>query len=372
MGLRIAVDLRGIDPQRPRGPARWARSLAAALPAAGPEHDWTTWEPGATGDPRRADLVLALAGGRPRHGPPTWSAVHDLGHLLARGSFGPLEWARRNWAAAWTARQAERLLAPSGVVAHALHAYLRVPDARITWLPSVPPAGFQRSRRPEVEAVRESLRLGPRWFAVVGTLSRRRNLPMLLAAWQRARPALGPGVDLVVAGAEADPAVTRAVRAGGARAVGYLPDADLRALLSGAIALLDPTPHAGTSIGVLEAMACGAPPVVAAGSAGGEVIGNAGVLVDADDVESWAAAVTYLARETGERNRMAARGLRAMPGFRAEGAARRLVEALGAGATADARAAGSAPSAGGPPASPTPSAPGDSGRGRTGPGLRRR
>jgi glycosyltransferase involved in cell wall biosynthesis len=223
-----------------------------------------------------------------------------------------------------------------------------VPEARITWLPSVPPAGFRRSGRAEVDALRRSLGLGPRWFAVVGTLSRRRNLPMLLEAWQRARPALGTGIDLVVAGAEADPAVTRALAAGGARWTGYLPDADLRALLSGAVALLDPTPHAGTSIGALEAMA----------SAGGEVIGNAGVLVDAHDVASWAAAITYLARETGERNRMAARGLRAMPEFRAEGAARRLVEALAGAAPAGARAAGSAPSAGAPPASSSPSAPG--------------
>jgi len=260
--------------------------------------------------------------------------VHDVGHLLARRRFGPLEWARRSWSGAWTTRQSERLLAPSRVVAHALHTYLRVPEARITWLPSVPPAGFPRARRTEVESLREAQDLKPRWFAVVGTLSRRRNLPLLLAAWDRAQPALGPGVDLVVAGRQADPAVTAEVLAGGARWLGYLPDDRLRALLSGAIALLDPTPYAGNSIGVLEAMACGAPPVVAAGSAGGEVIGNAGVLVDACDVESWAAAIAFLGRETDERNRMAARGLRALNGFRAEGAARRLVEALGRGAPA--------------------------------------
>ena len=46
--------------------------------------------------------------------------------------------------------RALRLLAPSRVVAHALNTYLRVSEERITWLPSVPPAGFQRARRPEV------------------------------------------------------------------------------------------------------------------------------------------------------------------------------------------------------------------------------
>jgi glycosyltransferase involved in cell wall biosynthesis len=340
MGLRIAVDLRGIDPERPRGPARWARSLAAALPAAGPQHEWVTWESGARPPGASVDVVLALDGGRPGYGPPAWTVVHDVGHLLARRRFGPAEWARRSWIAAWTARQSARLLAPSRVVAHALKTYLRVPEERITWLPSVPPAGFPRARRPEVEDLREEHHLKPRWFAVVGTLSRRRNLPLLLAAWDRAQRTLAPGVDLVVAGQQADPAVTAEVLAGGARWVGYLPDDSLRALLSGAIALLDPTPHAGNSIGVLEAMACGAPPVVAAGSAGGEVIGNAGVLVEAGDLESWAAAIAYLARETDERNRMAARGLRALTEFRAEGAARRLVEALGAGARAGKPASG--------------------------------
>ena len=340
MGLRIAIDLRAIEPGRPRGPARWARSLAADLPAAGPQHQWISWEPGGAAEPGAIDLVLGLGGGRPRFGPPTWSAVHDVGHLVARGGFRPTEWARRNWSAAWTTRQSERLLAPSVVVAQALHTYLRVPEARITWLPSVAPAGFQRARRSEVEGLRESLGLGPRWFAAVGTLSRRRNLPLLLAAWRRARADLGPNLELVVAGAVAEPALARAVLAAGARQVGYLADPELRSLLSGAIAFLDPTPHAGTSIGALEAMACGAPPVVAAGSAGAEVIGNAGVLVDAHDVDSWAAAITHLARSTDERNLMAARGLRAMPDFRAGSAARRLVAALDAAAPADRRAAG--------------------------------
>jgi glycosyltransferase involved in cell wall biosynthesis len=340
MGLRIAVDLRGIDPERPRGPARWARSLAAALPDAGPEHEWITWEAGRRPRAGKIDLVLALDGGPPAYGPPAWTAVHDVGHLLARRRFGPADWARRSWAAAWATRQSERLLAPSLVVAQTLNTYLRVPAEKITWLPSVPPAGFRRSRRPEVEDLREEHGLKPRWFAVVGTLSRRRNLPLLLAAWDRARRSLEPGIDLVVAGHRADPAVAAEVLSGGARWLGYLPDDHLRALLSGAIALLDPTPHAGNSIGVLEAMACGAPAVVAAGSAGGEVIGNAGVLVDAGDVESWAAAIVYLARETDERNRMAARGLRAITGFRAEGAARGLLEALGAGARAETPARG--------------------------------
>jgi len=274
MGLRIALDL------RPRGPNVWARALAGALVAAGPEHEWITdgW--------RDADLVLALTGARPRFGPPAWTAVHDP---------------RPGWSAAWTTRQSERVIAPSQVVAHALRTYLRVPERRLVALPPIAPAGFRRARRAEVEAFRDRRGLPPLWVVSLGHPPR-------------------VGVAVVMAW--------------------ELQEAELPVAMSGAVAVLDPDPRSGNAAGVLEGMACGAPAVVAAGSAGAEVIGGAGVLVDARDAEGWAAAVSFLVQHREERNRMAARALRAGAQFRAEVAARRLLEELGAAAPAGTRAAG--------------------------------
>ncbi len=276
MGLRIALDL------RPRGPARWAAALAAALVAAGPEHEWLTEEW------KGADLVLGLGGARPRFGPPAWTAVHDP---------------RPSWSTAWTTRQSERVLAPSGAVAHALRTYFRVSERRILRLPPLSPPNLRRARRPEIEEFQRRHGLPQRWFVTLGRL----------------RPGL---TDLSVVQAQA------------------LPANELPAAFSGAIAVLDPDPRSGNAIIVLEGMACGAPAVVAAGSAGAEVIGSAGVLVDARDAAGWAAALAFLAGEREERNRMAARALRAGPQFRAEDAARRLLEALAVGARVDKPAAG--------------------------------
>ncbi|HEX6349171.1 MAG TPA: glycosyltransferase [Candidatus Dormibacteraeota bacterium] len=278
MGLRIALDL------RPGQQPRWARALAGALQAAGAEHEWLT-------DPRTwktADLVLALTGARPRFGPPAWTAVHEP---------------RTGWGAAWTARQSERLLAPSDLVAGVLHTYLRVPAHRIVRLPPVVPEGFKRARRPEVEAFRQRHGLPDRWLAALAP-----------------HPASAAGLPVFP--------------------VYEIPDAELPAAYSGAVAALDPHPRRGNPSGVLEAMACGAPAVVVAGSAGGEVIADAGVLVAAGDRQGWLAAIEFLVHDQQERNRLAARALRTGERFRAEVAARRLLAELGAAARAGTRAAG--------------------------------
>ena len=276
MGLRIALDL------RPRGPQRWARALAEALVAAGPEHEWLNQEW------KQADLVLALGGARPRFGPPAWTAVHDP---------------RPGWSTAWTSRQSARLLAPSDTVAHALRTYFRVPAQKILRLPPLAPPAVRRARRPEIEGFQARQGLTSRWFVALSKL----------------RPDL---TDLPVIQAEA------------------LSVEELPVALSGAIAVVDPDPRSGNAIGLLEGMACGAPAVVAAGGAGAEVLGSAGILVDASDLEGWKAALALLAAGREERNRMAAGALRTARQFRAEDAARRLLAGLDEAARAGRPAAG--------------------------------
>ncbi len=85
-------------------------------------------------------------------------------------------------------------------------------------------------------------------------------------------------------------------------------------------------------MGVLEAMATGAPPLVAAGTALAEVVGTAGIVIPADDVEGWASAIRVLVTDTEARNRMAARGIQAARGLRAADAAARCLAAAEAAA----------------------------------------
>ncbi|TMF87304.1 MAG: glycosyltransferase family 4 protein [Chloroflexi bacterium] len=178
-----------------------------------------------------------------------------------------------------------------------------------------------------------------------GTRATARTAPASAPRWVSTRSARGgravpaaprPGWAWVVVLGEVPPGLSgqRLIRAAA------LPEGELRAALSGAVAAVDADPRAGNASAVLEAMACGAPAVVAPGSAGAEVIGSAGILVSPQDASGWAAALAFLAGNREERNRMAARALRAAAQFRAADAARRLLEALTEAARADRRAAG--------------------------------
>ncbi len=330
-GLRIAVDLRGADPTRPSGPTRYARILAGLMLEQAGEHQVTLWDPGTPVRERDADVVVRLDGRPGSGGAPSVLAVYDLSHLLTPGVHGLLERVRRSWAVAVATRRADRLLAPSQLVARALVDYLRLPPGRVTWIPTIGP-GWRRAPRADVEALRAELELKPDYFLFVGSLSKRKNLDLLLRAWDRVRPVIGDRCELVLAGSAqgAGSRILAQAIAGGARWLGYLPDEQLTRLLSGALAWVSPSRFEGCSMGALEAMSLGAPPIVASGTAFAEVVGSAGTVVGPDDVDGWAAAIRTMFEDRAERNRMAARGLRAVADLRASEAGRRALEAAAA------------------------------------------
>jgi alpha-1,3-rhamnosyl/mannosyltransferase len=80
--------------------------------------------------------------------------------------------------------------------------------------------------------------------------------------------------------------ISRAVRKGFVRYIGYVPEYALPALYSGCRAFLYPSLYEGFGLPLLEAMACGAPVMTSNCSCMPEVAGNAGFLVDPEDVPS--------------------------------------------------------------------------------------
>lgn len=75
---------------------------------------------------------------------------------------------------------------------------------------------------------------------------------------------------------------------------GYVADEDLPLLYGGAEALCYPSRYEGFGLPPLEAMACGCPVLCSRSSSLPEVVGDAGILLPADDSSAWAHALAKL------------------------------------------------------------------------------
>jgi glycosyltransferase involved in cell wall biosynthesis len=194
------------------------------------------------------------------------------------------------------------VLAPSQAVAAALTRYLRVPSDRVTVLrPGLEP-GYTRTSREAAEAVRTEFGLPARYLLAFG------DAGLAQRAW---------------AGATTPP------EAGLAMLERLRPSRDqLRALLSGAVGLLCCEQLNGDPIRALQAMACGAPPVVPADAAFPEVVRDAGLTLAYESVKDWSEAISALYRSGQLRMQLAARCRELAAENTAERAARLLLTLL--------------------------------------------
>jgi glycosyltransferase involved in cell wall biosynthesis len=92
------------------------------------------------------------------------------------------------------------------------------------------------------------------------------------------------------------------------RFLGYVPDLDLPALLAGAQAFVFASRSEGFGLPPLEAMASGAAVISARSGGLAEIVGDAGLLLEPDDVAAWAQAMARAWTDTAWRDALAARG----------------------------------------------------------------
>lgn len=177
-------------------------------------------------------------------------------------------------------------------------ALLGVPADRVAvTLPGVDPF-FRAPDAAEDAAALAGLDVAPgRFLLAVATLEPRKNLATLVAAYAGLPPAVQAAAPLLLVGqpgwgnlafpAEAE----RLIAAGRIRLTGYLPKPALRALYRATALFLFPSIYEGFGLPPAEALACGAPVAVSAGTAMEEAVCGAGQRLPARDVGAWRAAM---------------------------------------------------------------------------------
>lgn len=259
---------------------------------------------------RRLDLVHHAGGtAPPLRSAPYVLTVHDLQPLEHDATHGRLKRAYLAAALPRSVRSARAVVVPSEFVRRSLLDLVGADPARV----HVVPHGVTPWPAADGDEVRRRYDLDGPIVLYPAITYPHKNHAVLVEAFARIVTD-HPDALLVLSGAqgamEADLAAqARRLRIEGSiRRLGRIPRPDLGALYEQAAVVAVPSRYEGFGLPAAEAMAFGAPLVAAAATALPEVVGDAGVLVDPDDVEGWAAAIGGLLAVAAERQRLAQAG----------------------------------------------------------------
>jgi len=377
--VRVVVDARSaVDPRR-TGVGQYTRALLRALPPADPGTRFVAWYldvRGIGGRPRRfagwapnlseratrlptrfygplssrtglpklewlagaSDVVLA-----PNFVAPPSSAscivvvVHDLSREVMPET-APHHDARWRRGFERSLRRASAVIVPSEAARQDLERFYGIDPERVRVIHHGTDAeAFAPSIPPEVEEIRSRFAIEGPYVIFLGGLEPRKNLEMLVRGFGmiedrrcwlvlaggtvRWAPNYSERIDRAVAELPAD------VRARVVR-TGYVPDADRRALLSGAEVLAYPSRYEGFGFPILEGFAANVPVLTSNRSSMPEIAGNAALLVDPDDPASIAKGLDELLGDDDLRNVLRASGTARVASFTWERCARQTIDVI--------------------------------------------
>lgn len=205
---------------------------------------------------------------------------------------------------AWAVRRADSVAADSEHTRQDIIQRLNAPPDKVRTVYLAANPLYSRPVTPaEIADTLTTYSLPAGYILFVGTLEPRKNLPLLLEAYDQLRAVWGFDRPLVLVGRrgwlweEIVAALHTPQRQGWVRHLEGVDDRRLAHLYHAAAALALPSWYEGFGLPALEALHCGCPVVCSNRASLPEVVGEAGLLLEPDDPTAWAAA---LARAAGD------------------------------------------------------------------------
>lgn len=261
--------------------------------------------------------------------------VHDLSFERLPETLPAMQRRYLSIATRLSVRRAAALIAVSDFTRRELIELLGAEPARVHVVHNGIEPQFRPAPQSEQEESRGRYGLPEEFILTLGTLQPRKNLGLLLRAYAELRGRKPDTPPLAVVGGHGwgneDPERIAAQLGIGEQVLllGYVPDDDLPALYSACRLFAYPSRYEGFGLPVVEAMACGAPAVVADAASLPEIGGEAVLAIGPDDAAGWAAAMGSLLDDESRRESMRRSGLSRAKRFSWSRAARQTAEVYG-------------------------------------------
>ncbi|MCP5095142.1 MAG: glycosyltransferase family 4 protein, partial [Chloroflexi bacterium] len=182
-----------------------------------------------------------------------------------------------------------------------------------------------------ITAVRTKYNLGDSPYILsVGTVQPRKNYQMLIQAFQKVAEQFPH--NLIIGGGkgwlydEMVAEIDRLGLSGRVHFIGFVDDADLPTLYSGATLFVFPSLYEGFGIPLLEAMACGVPVITSDASSLPEVVGETAVQLSPLRPNQWTKTMIALLADANQRTQLVATGFRQARQFKWTHAANQLLD----------------------------------------------
>ncbi|MBI4049194.1 MAG: glycosyltransferase family 4 protein [Candidatus Doudnabacteria bacterium] len=240
------------------------------------------------------DVLAILASALPIwHPANSVVTVHDVAWKLFPEAFTPFMRRYLEWSTSFAVRSASKVIAVSESTKRDLVKYYQINPEKIEVIPLAAGEQFRPQSYEQSQPILDKFGLVyQKYILFVGTMQPRKNIPRLVEAFIRLKQKNHIEEKLVIVGKKGwlwQPIEKKIAEGGLGQAVkvlDYVTDEDLPALFSGASVFTLPALYEGFGIPPLEAMACGVPVVVSNVSSLPEVVGDAGILVDPNSVDS--------------------------------------------------------------------------------------
>jgi glycosyltransferase involved in cell wall biosynthesis len=221
-------------------------------------------------------------------------------------------------------RQSRRILTDSHFSRQELNRLAGIRKEKITVVPLA--ADHMLAVEPDLGILERHGLIGRRFILAVGGGSRHKNLDAVL----RALAWIESSVELVVVGGgNRQIFQTPSVAGGpGIRHVGYVTDAELRALYQAAACLVYPSLYEGFGLPPLEAMTCGCPVIVSRTASLPEVCGDAALYCDPLKSQDIAGRVREVLEDESLQTSLRQRGLERAQRFRWDASARTVLQVV--------------------------------------------